>query len=141
VSAVLFRSRPQGAHRRTSASWQQLTDALAAAVTAAADTTRQLAAERTLRGHADALVGTLVQQRNEAAARATAAEQQLGVVQQRLTQATEVIRGLRSQLDRPHGSSETTEIPMPLVVPLWESAARAAERPAAVGRPSWSRAS
>ena len=153
MSAVLgFRARPTGAHRRTSASWQHLTDALAAAVTAAADTARQLADERTQRGHADALMGQLVQQRDEATARATAAEELLAVEQQRRAQAAAVIRDLRQRLDRPHGASDTMEMPMPLVMPLWESsaaraaesavpAARAAESAVPAGRPSWATAS
>jgi len=144
MSTVLFRSRPAGTHRRTPAAWQQLTDALAAAVSAVTDTARQLAEERTLRGHADTLMGQLVQQRDEAVARATAAEQSLAVEQRRGVEATEVIRDLRRQLDHPGGASETTEIPMPLVMPLWESAARSGhgtQATRAADRPSWSRAS
>lgn len=145
MSTTLLWSRPTGAHRRTSASWTRLTEALATATQTSVDLTRELAEEREQRALADALMAQLVAQRLAAEARAEAAEEALTTERERLVRSGQVIDELRRQRDRPHGQAETTEIPMPLVMPLWESARRNEPdtepgRASAV-RPSWARAS
>ncbi len=139
---LLLWSRPTGAHRRTAAGWARLTTALATATQASTDLAQQLAEERGQRALADDLMGQIVEHRLAAEARAAACEQALAAERERTARATDVITYLRRQLARPRGESETTEIPMSLVVPLWESAARQDTTAApASARPSWARAS
>jgi hypothetical protein len=121
--STLLGLRANGAHRRTHAVWQHLTEALADAVAQVADLGRQLAAEREQRRHADALMGRLVESRQLAEDRAEAAEKQAAAERERAVRAGDVIRDLRRQLAEPAPMADTVEMPLPRVVslgsPLW----------------------
>jgi len=123
MSALSWRSRPAGAHRRTPNAWQDMAASLGIAeatvrqlTSKLADALRALAAERELRAHADALMGRLVAERDAANSRATVAEA-------RAEQASDLVAALRLDLagPTPHTSTlDTQQLPVvtPDVVPL-----------------------